>query len=82
MSRTVNIDKEYRCSAASAIQKFFAKHPELDYWRETFEWMLAENVNHFIDDRFANGERNEDWSYSLWLDLDDHYTYICVIERA
>lgn len=82
MKRTVNIDKEYRCSAEKAIAKFFKAHPELDYWRETFEWMNAENINHFIDDRFANGEKNEDWTYSLWLDKDEKYTYIAVIERA
>ena len=26
MKRTVNIDKEYRCSAEKAIEKFFTEH--------------------------------------------------------
>lgn len=82
MKRTVNVDKEYRCSAEKAIEKFFKRFPELDYWKETFEWMNADNVNHFIDDLFANGEKNNDWTYSLWLDKDENYTYIAVIERA
>ena len=81
MKRTVNLDKEYRCSAKKAIEKFFKAHEELDYWTETFEWMNENNVNHFIDDTAANGEKL-DWSYSLWLDKDENYTYIAVIERA
>ena len=78
----VNLDKEYRCSAEKAIEKFFKVHPELDYWKETFEWMNTENVEHFIDDLFVNGEKNDEWCYSLWLTKDEKYTYIAVIERA
>ena len=81
MKRTVNIDKEYRCSAEKAIEKFFKAHPELDYWREQFEWMNEANVNHDINDTAGNGEKME-WTYSLWLDKDENYTYIAVIERA
>lgn len=82
MKRTVNVDKEYKCSAKKAIEKFFNVHKELEYWKETFEWMAEEGINHFIDDVLGNGEKNDDWCYSLWLDQDEHYTYIAVIERA
>ena len=81
MTRTVNIDKEYKCSADKAIEKFFKANPELNYWKETLEWMNESNVNHFIDDTLANGEKIG-WSYSLWLDKDEAYTYIAIIERA
>lgn len=84
MKRVVNIDKVYRCSAAKAIKKFFKAHPELYYWEEGFEWMNENNVEHFIDDTFADGTKNLNWTYSLWLEKDEqfNYTYIAVIERA
>lgn len=82
MTRTINLDKEYRCSAEKAIEKFFEIHPEISYWKETLEWMNAESINHFIDDTWADGTKNENWTYSLWLYKDEKYTYIAVIERA
>lgn len=83
MKRIVNVDAEYRCNASKAIEKFFKKYPELaEAWKETIEWMNADNVNHFIDNLFADGTKNDDWTYSLWLDKDEKYTYIAVIERA
>lgn len=82
MKRTVDIDKEYRCNAEKAIEKFFKAHPEIVYWKETLEWMNTDNINHFIDDTWANGTKNENWTYSIWLDKDENYTYIAVIERA
>lgn len=81
MKRIVNVDKEYRCSAEKAIEKFFNAHPELSYWKEQFEYMNEANVNHEINDTLVNGEK-VDWTYSLWLDKDEKYTYIAVIERA
>lgn len=83
MKRTVNIDNEYRTGdTMKAINKFFKTHPEIEYWKETLEWMFREGVEHFVDDRFADGTKNNDWTYSLWLVKDEEYTYIAVIERA
>lgn len=83
MKRIINIDKEYtRFHGQKAIDKFFNQHPECEEWKETFEWMLESNTEHFIDDRFADGKYNADWSYSLWFEDDDNCTYIAVIVRA
>ena len=82
MTRIINIDKEYKMNPNKAINKFFKTHPELDYWKETFEYMADKGVNHFVDDLFADGTKNENWTYSLWLDINGDYTYIAVIERA
>ena len=65
-----------------AINKFFKKYPELEYWKETFEYMANNNEDFFSDNTFANGEKNEDWAYALHFDFNEDYFYMCVIERA
>lgn len=82
MTRVVDIDVTYKMDAKKAIKKFFKGHPELDYWKEQFEWMNETNTDHFDDRRMADGTINNEWCYSLWLDkIDDNITYIAVIER-
>lgn len=82
MTRTINLDKEYtRFHGQKAIDKFFSQHPEISEWKETIEWMMESNTEHFIDDLFADGTKNNDWTYSLWFEEDENYTYIAVIVR-
>lgn len=83
MIRIVEAEAEYKCNAKKAIEKFFKKYPELaEAWRETLEWMNESGTENFVDDLFADGTKNNDWSYSIWLDKNDPYTYICIIERT
>ena len=83
MTKTVEAWKEYRrFHGQKAIDKFFESNPDLDYWKETFEWMLAENKDFFCDNVMADGSKNKDWSYALHFDNDEDFTYICIIERA
>lgn len=83
MTRIVEVEKEYtRFQGQKAIEKFFETHKKLDYWKETFEWMLENNIDFFSDDVMNDGTRNKDWSYTLHLDNEETYTYICIIERA
>ena len=82
MERVIEIDKEYRLNPETAIKKFFNKHTEISYWKETFEYMLENGLDHFADNILVDGTRNKDWTYSLHLYVEDNYTYICVIERS
>lgn len=83
MKKTVNLDKMYTCKATTAIKWFFKSHPELEYWREQFEWMAESGTEFFTDDRMADGTKNPIWTYALHLDqYDGTHTYICIIERA
>lgn len=83
MTKTVEIEKEYNSNATKAINRFFKKYPELDYWKETFEWMAETNTDFFCDNVMADGTKNHDWSYALHLDqYEGDHTYICIIERA
>lgn len=83
MMKNVNIEKEYRrFHGQKAIDKFFDGHQELDYWKETFEWMLETGTEFFSDNRMADGSKNYDWAYALHFEDDDNFTYICIIERA
>lgn len=83
MTKTVEVEKEYsKLHGQKAINKFFSTHKELDYWKETFEWMLETGTDFFCDNKFADGSKNPDWTYALHFDNDEDFTYICVIERA
>lgn len=83
MKRIIEIEKEYtRFHGQKAIDHFFKTNPEMDYWKETFEWMLREGKNSFCDDTFADGTKNNDWLYALHFIDDEYFTYICIIERA
>ena len=81
MTKTLEAWKEYRrIHGQKAIDKFFEAHPEVAYWKETFEWMLESNTDFYCDDKWSDGT-GKDWSYALHFDDDNDYTYICVVER-
>ena len=83
MKRVVKLDREYRCIAEKAIEKFFKAHPEFaDEWMETFQWMAESGTEHLVDDTWADGSKNPDWIYSLWLERNENYTYIALVLRA
>lgn len=83
MKKKIEVWNEYRrFHGQKAIDKFFKTHPDLEYWKEVFEWMLANRVDFYCDNKFADGSENKDWNYALHFDDDDSFTYICVIERA
>ena len=83
MKRTLEVEKEYYKTyhGQKAIDKFFKTYPELEEWKEAFEWMLQENKDFYSDDTFADGTRNNNWTYALHFDDSDDFTYICIIER-
>ena len=89
MTRTVEVEMTVRTNnVEKAISKFFSKHPELEYWKETFEYMASNNEDFFSDITMADGTRNNDWAYALHLDINENVSkkdltiYMCVIERA
>lgn len=83
MNRITDVDKVYRrFHGQKAIDRFFKTFPELAEWKDTFEWMCESGTDHYIDDMFADGTKNNDWCYSLWLEEEEDYTYIAIIERA
>jgi hypothetical protein len=85
MTRTVEVEFETRVkNPKTAINQFFRKHPDLEYWREVFEWMLENNVEFESDcwiDK-ANNIRNHDWTWALHFYIDEDHVYMCVVERA
>ena len=83
MKRIIEAELETRAKkATTAINRFFKKYPELDYWKEHIEYM-AENGDSFsCDNMMANGEKNNDWCYAIHFDANDDWYYICIIERA
>lgn len=83
MKKIVNVDREIKArTPEKAFEKFFKKYPGLEYWKETFQYMAENGEDFFCDNLFGNGERNENWSYALHLDINDDYYYMAVIERA
>lgn len=80
MKRVIDVDMEIRCKkATTAINRFFKKYPELDYWKETFENMAKNGIRFY---REENGTEN--WAWALHFDFDEQFgwAYIAVIERA
>jgi len=82
MTRTLEIESNTNKSGKKAIRYFFRRHPELIYWKETFEYMLNNNLDFFCDNTYGDGTKNNDWSYALHLDAEEDHTYICIIERS
>ena len=89
MKRTIEVEFETTAvKIETALNRFFAKYPELTYWREEFEWMAENNKSFECNDMMADGTRNNDWTYALHLNINEHFKdngkdfYICVIERA
>lgn len=82
MARVIEVEKEYKATPEKAIAKFFKKFTQLEYWKDTFEYMAENGESFFCDNLFADGTENKDWAYALHLDRNGDYTYICIIERA
>ena len=91
MKRIIEAEFETTAKKAiTAINRFFKRFPELDYWKETFEYMLENGIHTESNEWFdrANHIRNNDWTYAIHLDINDRVNsndldvYICVIERA
>lgn len=66
----------------TAINRFFNKFPDLEYWKEEIEYMHENGIDFECDNVMANGEKNNDWGWVIHLDEEENYFYICVIERA
>ena len=83
MKRIIEAEMEIRVNNFEiALNRFFKKFPEIDYWREEFEDMYENDKDFECDNMLANGEKNNDWSYALHLDCNEDSYYMCVIERA
>ena len=83
MKRIVDVDMTIKSKKLStALNRFFKKYPELNYWRESFEYMAEHNEDFESNNIYNDGSRNNDWTYALHLDIEDSYFYIAVIERA
>ena len=82
MKRIIEVEHEYKRSPKKAIAMFFARHPELAYWREEFEYMAENEIDFECDNLYADGKINDDWTYALHLDINEDSVYICVIERG
>ena len=83
MKRTIEAEMEIRVkNFETALNRFFKKFPKIDYWREEFEYMYENDKDFECDNMFANGEKNNDWTYALHLDCNEDSYYMCVIERA
>lgn len=89
MKRTIEVEKTIKTNnIEKAIDKFFNKHPELEYWKDTFKYMVENNESFFSDTTMADGTRNNNWVYALHLDINenvckkDFTVYMCIIERA
>lgn len=88
MKRIVEAEMETSAVRLStALNRFFKKYPELDYWREQLEYMAENGYDFCCDDHFASGRENPDWCYALHLDVNElvfdnkKSFYICIIER-
>lgn len=85
MKRVIEAEMETTCKkVGTAINRFFKKYPELEYWKEMFEYMAENNIEQENDCWFdsVNKIRNNDWRYALHLIHEENYTYMAVIERA
>ena len=87
MKRIIDIEKSYIAKNLNeALNKFFKKYPHVEYWRENFEYMEANEIDFDSDNKFADGSDNPDWRWALRLYVDkyceDKNIYdITVIER-
>ncbi len=89
MKRVVEVEFETTVAKIeTAFNRFFKKYPELEYWRESFEWLAENNKDFECNNLMADGTKNNEWTYALHLDINEHIksnkidVYMCVIERA
>lgn len=79
MKRIIDVDMEVNTKkVATALNKFFRKYPELDYWKEQLEYM-AENGEQFNSDK---NDMGNEWRWALHLINEENFVYIAIIERA
>lgn len=71
MKRVFEKEAEYKGSAANAVKRFCAKHPEAKDFEEVYEWMAENGKETFNDTIMGDGSYNANWSYSLNLELID-----------
>ena len=87
MKRTIEIEMTTVAKTVSTgLERFFKRHPEVEYWKETFEWMDENGIESLNDCHLGDGTYNKQWRWALNLDVFDrtdgkHDIYICVIER-
>ena len=83
MKRVIDVDLEVRYKKAeTALNRFFKKFPDLNYWREQFEYMLENNVEFESDETLNDGTYNKDWSWAVHCQNVEDWFYFAVIERA
>lgn len=84
MTRIIDVDMECRCKKVNtALNKFFKKYPNLEYWRETFEYMAENGIDHLSDVKQSDGSEDWDnWCWAINLDIEEDWIYIGIIERA
>ena len=81
MKIIIDVDMEIKAKKINtALNRFFKKYPNLEYWKETLEWMY-ENGQDFFSDNFDNMGNKIPWSYALHLDINENSIYIAIIER-
>lgn len=82
MKRTVDVEMNVDCAKfETAINRFFKKHPELGYWKETFEYMFEAGVDYMSNREMADGTTNNNWTWVLRFTKDCGYDFT-VVERA
>ncbi len=83
MKKITDVDMIIECKKFStALNRFFKKHPELEFdWREAFEWMFENGIDFYADTKLADGTFNDMWGFALHLDVYDWGFYLAVIER-
>ncbi len=82
MRTVINVDATYFVAKfETALRRFLKKYPELDYWKEMFEWMYENDVDYESNSLMSDNTYNPNWTYTLRLDAEDHCFYFCVIER-
>ena len=83
MKRIVDVDMEVKCKKVkTALNRFFKKYPELNYFYEQFEYMAENNIDFDCNNIYNDGTKNSEWTYALHLDIYEDHCYIAVIERA
>ena len=82
MKRIVDVDMEVKTkNIKTALNRFFKKYSNLEYWREVFEYMAENNIDFECDNLLGDGTKNKEWSYALHLDINEDTIYMAVIER-
>ena len=77
MNRVINVDMDCKTkNVTTALNKFFKKYSNVEYWKDTFEYMIENNLDVLSD------TNADDWTWTLHLNIEEDYIYVAVIERA